>query len=115
MYKQNTRNKWTIGFILSFSKKVKLGITKNYTGITLNAMVPKIYNAVLLKRIQLDNELILRKNQHGFRRNRSLTAEFLIIHRIIKGLRAKMLELILDFSKTFDSMEGGKEEQILLA
>ena len=63
---QNTTNKWAIGCILSFSKKVKLGIIKNYTGITLNANAPKFLNAVLLKHIQLENKHILRKNRLGF-------------------------------------------------
>ena len=73
-----------------------------------------IYNALLRKRIELKIEKILRKNQNGFRRNRSTTSQILTIRRIL-GVRAKNLEatiLFVDFSKAFDPIHRG---QILLA
>ena len=60
---------------------------------------------------------ILRKNQNGFRRNRSTTSQILTIRRIREGVRAKNLEatiLFVDFAKAFDSILRGKMEQILL-
>ena len=60
---------------------------------------------------------ILRKNQNGFRRNRSTTSQILTIRRIL-GVRAKNLDstiLFVDYSKVFDSIHRGKIEQILLA
>ena len=58
-----------------------------------------------------------RKNQNGFRRNRSTTSQILTIRQML-GVRAKNLEatlLFVDFSKAFDSIHRGKIEQILLA
>ena len=58
------------------------------------------------------------KNQNGFRKNRSTISQILSIHQVIKGVRAKNLEatlLFVDFSKTFDSINGGKMEKIQLA
>ena len=84
-----------------FHKKGDLGITKNYRGITLTSIVAKIYNTPLRNRIKPKIEKILRKNQNGFRRNRSTTSEILTIHRILEGVRAKNLEatiLLVDFS-----------------
>ena len=78
----------------------------------------KIYNALLLNRIEPEIEKILRKNQNCFRRNRSSTSQILTIRRILEGVRAKKLEatlLFVDFSKEFDSIHRGKIEQILLA
>ena len=63
-------------------------------------------------------ENILRKNQNSFRRNRSTTSQILTISKILEGVRAKSLEatiLFVDFAKAFDSIHGGKMEQILLA
>ena len=63
-------------------------------------------------------ENILRKNQNGFRRNRSKTSQILTISRILEGVRAKNLEatiLFVDFTKAFDSIHRGKMVQILLA
>ena len=65
---------------------------------------------------KIDN--ILRKNQNGFRRNRSTTSQILTIRRILEGVRAKNLQatlIFVDFTKAFDSIHRGKMEQILLA
>ena len=74
VYNQNTMEIWTKGCILSFSKKGDLGIVKNHRDITLTAIVAKIYNAQLLNRMEPEIEKILKKNQNGFRRNRSTTS-----------------------------------------
>ena len=61
---------------------------------------------------------ILLKNQNGFRRNRSTTLQILVIQRILKGVRARNLQvtiLFVDFNRAFDSIHRGKMEQILLA
>ena len=62
--------------------------------------------------------VIPRKNQSGFRRNRSTTSQILTIRRILEGVRAKNLQatlLFVDFTKSFDSVHRGKMEKILLA
>ena len=95
-----------------------LGLAKNYRGITLTSIAAKIYNALLRNRIEPKIDNILRKNQNGFRRNRSTTSQILTIHRILEGVWAKNLQatlLFVDFNKTFDSIHRGKMEQILLA
>ena len=94
------------------------GLAKNYRGITLTSIAAKIYNALLrnCKEPKIDN--ILRKNQNGFRRNRSTTSQILTIRRILEGVQAKNLQatlLFVDFTKAFDSKHRGKMEQILLA
>ena len=106
------------GCILPFPKKGDIGLAKNYRGITLTFIAAKIYNALLQNRIEPKIDNILRKNQNGFRRNRSTTSQILTIRRILEGIRAKNLQvtiLFVDFSKAFDSIHRGKMEQILLA
>ena len=106
------------GCILSFPKKGNLGLAKNYRGITLTSIAAKIYNALLRNRVESKIDNILRKNQNGFRRNRSTTSQILTIHRILEGVQAKNLQatlLFVDFTKAFDSIYRGKMEQILLA
>ena len=90
----------------------------NYRGITLTSIAAKIYNALLRNRIEPKIDNILRKNQNGFRRNRSTTSQILTIRRILEGVRAKNLQatlIFVDFTKAFDSIHRGKMEQILLA
>ena len=106
------------GCILPFPKKGDLGLTKNYRCITLTSIGAKIYNAQLRNRIESKIDNILRKNQNGFRRNRSTTSQILTIRRILEGVQAKNLQAIIlfvDFTKAFDYIHRGKIEQILLA
>ena len=74
------------GCILPFPKKGDLGLAKNYRGITLTSIAAEIYNALLRNRIEPKIDIILRKNQNGFRRNRSTTSQILTIRRILEGV-----------------------------
>ena len=118
VYNQRPVQQWTEGCILPFPKKGDLGCVSNYRGITLTHIAAKIYNTMLLNRIQPEIEKILRRNQNGFRKGRSTVGQILTVRRIIEGVRAKNLQAVLlfvDFSKAFDSIHRGKMEQILLA
>ena len=118
VYSQNRIERWMKGCILPFPKKGDLGLAKNYRGITLTSIAAKIYNALLRNGIEPKIDNILRKNQNGFRRNRSTTSQILTIRRILEGVRAKNLQatlLFVDFTKAFDSIHRGKMELILLA
>ena len=118
VYNQNPIDRWTKGCILPFTRKGDLGLAKNYRDITLTSIAAKIYNALLRNRIVPQINKILRKNQNGFRRNRSTTSQILTIRRILEGVRAKNFQvtlLFVDFTKAFDSIHRGKMEQILPA
>ena len=118
VYNQNIIDNCTKGCILQFPKKDNLGLAKNYRGITLTSIAAKIYNALQRNRIEPKIEKILRKNQNGFRRNRSTTSQILTIRRILEGVRAKYLEATILFvhcAKAFDSIHRGKMEPIILA
>ena len=109
---------WCTGCILPFPKKGDLSNTENYRGITLTSIAAKIYNSMLLNRIQPTMEKILRKNQNGFRKGRSATSQILTIRRIIEGVKNKNLTaalLFVDFSKAFDSINRTKMKKILEA
>ena len=101
-----------------FPKKGDLRLAKNYRSITHTSIATKIYNALLRNRIEPKIDNIIRKNQNGFRRNRSSTSQILTIRRLLEGVRAKNLQatiLFVDFTKAFDSIYRGKMEQIILA
>ena len=103
--------------MLPFPKKSDLDLAKNYRGITLTSITAKIYNALLRNWIEPKVANILRKNQNGFRRNRSTTSQILTIRRILEGVRAKNLLatiLFVEFAKAFDSIHRGRMEQKLL-
>ena len=118
VYNQNSIQHWTEGCILPFPKKGDLGVASNYRGITLTPIAAKMYNAMLLNRIRPEIEKHLRRNQNGFRKERSAIGQILTVRRIIEGVRAKNLEAVLlfvDFYKAFDSVHRGKMKEILLA
>ena len=115
VYNQNPIYRWMKGYILPFPKKGDLGLAKNYRGITLTSIAAKIYNALLRNRIEPKIDNILRKNQNGFRRNRSTTSQILTIRRILEGVRAKNLQAKLIFVDFRFHSFRGKIEQILLA
>ena len=105
------------GSILPFPKKGNLRLANSYRGITLTAIPAKIYNALLRNRTEPNIGNILRKNQNGFRRNRSTNSQILTTCRILEGVQAKILQatiLFVDFTKAFDSIHRGDMEQILL-
>ena len=94
-------------------KRATFGLAQNYRGITLTSIAALLHNHIEPK---IDN--MLRKNQNGFRRNRSTTSQILTIRRVLEGIRAKNLQatiLFVNFTKGFDSIHRGKIEQILLA
>ena len=95
VYNQNRIERWMKGCILPFPKKGDLGLAKNYRGITFTSIAAKIYNALLRNRIEPKIDNILRKNQNGFRRNRSTTSQILTIRRILEVDRAKNLQATL--------------------
>ena len=72
-----------------------LELTKNFRGIVLTSLLTaKIDHTVLRNCIEHKIENILRKNQNGFRKNRSTASQILIIRRILEGVRAKNLQAI---------------------
>ena len=63
-------------------------------------------------------EKMLRKNQNGFRPNRSTVGQILTVRRLIEGIKTKNLDAVIifvDFSKAFDSIHRDKLKEILLA
>ena len=102
--------------ILPFPKKGDLSIPDNYRGITLTCIDAKIYNTLLRARIQPELEKVLRRNQNGFRPNRSTQGQILTVRRLIEGVKAKNLQATIafvDFSKAFDFIHRSKLADIL--
>ena len=66
VYNQKTIDRERKGCILPFPKNDDLGIVKNYRGITLTSIVAKIYDTLLLNRIESEMEEILWKNEMVF-------------------------------------------------
>jgi len=59
------------GIIVKVPKKGDLSQCRNWRGVTLLAVISKIFNKVILEQIKNSLEMGLRKEQAGFRQNRS--------------------------------------------
>ena len=73
---------------------------------------------MLLNRIRPEIDPVLRKNQNGFRQNRSTSGQILTIRRVLEGIKTKNLPAVLlfiDFSKAFDAIHRGQMKEILTA
>ena len=73
VYHQEPVEIWKKSCILPFPKKGDLSMASNYRGISLIPVAAKLYNKMLLNRIRPVIDTLLRKNQNGFRQNRSTT------------------------------------------
>ena len=89
VYNGNVIQSCTEGCILPFPKKGDLGQTSNYRGTTLTSTAAKIYNVLLLNRIQPEMEKILRRNQNGFGKGCSTIGQILTVRRIIEGVKVR--------------------------
>ena len=109
---------WSKSIIITIPKKGELGIPKNYRGISLTYIAAKIYNRILLHRIEYPIENILRDNHNGFRAGRSTIGHILALRRLMEGIKAENLTAVLsfiDFRQPFDSIHRKKMLKILMA
>lgn len=104
--------------IIPVPKSGDLSNTNNYRGISLICIIAKMYNRLILNRIRTVIDPRLRRNQNGFRSNRTTVAQILALRRIIEGVKAHILSVVItfiDFKKAFDTIHRGKMLRILKA
>jgi hypothetical protein len=87
----------------------KPGTTKleEHRGICLMSCAAKLFNRLLLTRLQPVLDPFLRYEQNGFRPHRGTVAQILALRRVIEEARTRQSNLIIvfiDFLKAFDSV-----------
>jgi hypothetical protein len=109
VYKEkHAPSQWTSSLIVPLPKKGNLQLMTNYRGISLMSIAAKVYNRILLNRIRLPIDSLLRKNQAGFRTGRSCIQQIHILRRIMDGANIDATPLFItfiDFKKAFDSVD----------
>ncbi|XP_072037323.1 uncharacterized protein [Amphiura filiformis] len=118
LLKERMPDQWSILNIIPIPKSGDLSQGGNYCGISLSSIVAKTFNRLILNRIRLKVDVLLRNNQNGFRVGRTTVSHILALRRILEGVKAKNLPAIItfiDFRKAFDTIHRGKMLQILRA
>ena len=98
----------TSSLIIALPKKGNLQLMCNFRGISLTSILAKVFNRIILNRIQDPVDKLLRNNQAGFRRGRSCAQQIHILRRVIEGAKAQDIPLyitFIDFKKAFDSVD----------
>ena len=98
---------WRKGIITIIPKKGDLSYCCNNRGITLRSTASKLFQIVLLQRLNAGLEDLLRENQCGFRRNRSCIDQLYSLQCIIHNCIEFNLPLyinFIDFKAAFDSI-----------
>ena len=98
---------WRKGIITIIPKKGDLSYCNNNRGITLRSTASKLFQIVLLQRLNAGLEKLLRESQCGFRRNRSCIDQLYSLHCIIHNCIEFNLPLyinFIDFKAAFDSI-----------
>ena len=98
---------WNRGLIVKLPKKGNLRECTNWRGITLLPVISKIFGRVLISRIKKGVDNILRKEQAGFRENRSTIDQIFTLRNILEQVNewnATLYTHFIDFEKAFDSM-----------
>ena len=104
---ENIPEDWSKGVIVPIGKKGDTSYCSNSRGITLRSTASKLYQIIILQRMQTGLEELLRENQCGFRRNRSCIDQIYSLKRIIDNCIDYNIPLYLnfvDFKAAFDSI-----------
>ena len=92
---------------MKIPKKGDLKECKNWRVVTLLPVASKVMGRVIIQRIQNGVDSVLRKEQAGFRKNRSTVDQIFILRNIIEQVnecQATLYAHFVDFEKAFDSV-----------
>ena len=110
---------WTSAHIVAIPKKPGTRRKEEHRGICLMSCTAKLYNRLLLARLQPVLDPYLRAEQNGFRPQRSTIAQILTLRRVIEEARTRqfgqLVCVFVDFRKAFDSVARGAIPLVLRA
>lgn len=105
---EKTPTEWAEGHIVKLPKKGDLRKCNNYRGITLLSVPSKVFNRVILNRLQEIVDKKLRDQQAGFMKDRSCTDHIATLRIIIEQSiewNTSLYMNFIDFEKAFDSLD----------
>ena len=107
---------WTTAHIVAIPKSSGATRKEEHRGISLMSRCAKLFNRVLLSRLQPILDPFLRYEQNGFRPNRGTATQILALRRIIEEVNIHQTDLVcvfVDFQRAFDSVSRAAIPNIL--
>ena len=99
---------WRKGSIVKNSKKRDLTKCGNWRGITLMSVAAKVMGKILIRRISGGVDAKLRKEQAGFRKERSTIEQKFVLRNIVEQVvewNSSLYVCYVDYEKAFDSVQ----------
>ena len=100
-------NDWKCGLLIKIPTKGDTANCDNWQGITLLSVPSKVFTRILLNRIKEHVNYRLRREQAGFRPNRScidqISTLWIIIEQCVEW-SSRLYVVFIDFEKAFDSV-----------
>ena len=105
-YKEEIPTEWKMGMLVTIPKKGNLSECKNWRGIMLLSVPSKILCRIILDRMQETVDKKLRKEQAGFRKDKSCTDHIATLMIIAEQcIECSLYINFVDFEKAFDSID----------
>ena len=107
---------WRQALMVAIPKKPGTLRIEEHRGISLMSSAAKIFNKVLLRRVQPVLEPFLRSEQNGFRPHRGTCQQILALRRVIEGaikFQVNAVVVFVDFRRAFDSINRHSLREIL--
>ena len=115
---QQVPEEWKKGIIIKLPKKGNLCCCGNWRGITLLSVPGKVLCLILLERLKIGLDSLIRNEQAGFRPGRSCCDQIFTLRNIIEQCIEYQNSICLnfvDFKKAFDSIHRDTLWKILKA
>ena len=106
--KEEIPTEWKMGMLVTIPKKGNFSECKNWRGIMLLSVPSKILCHIILDRIQETVDKKLRKEQAGFRKDKSCTDHIATLRIIIEQCiewQSSLYINFVEFEKAFDSID----------
>ena len=107
---------WRRSLIVPIPKRPGTLKIEEHRGISLMSCAAKIFNKVLLHRVQPVLEPYLRSEQNGFRQHRGTCHQILALRRVIEGavkFQTAAVVIFVDFRRAFDSIDRRSLGEVL--
>lgn len=107
---------WQKGIIIKLSKKGNLEECDNWRGITSLSVPGKVLCRIIINRIRDAIDIILRKEQAGFRRGRGCINQIFILRNIVEQCiewNSPLFINFIDFKRAFDTIHRETLKKIM--